>query len=616
MRLSLLFIGLFSLSFSAFAQKDKPKIERQRAVATNEEQPVTIQLTDLVVRDRDDWFYPIGFTLTVYPGENYSVSNNTVTPAINFEGKLKVEVSVNDGEHESDKFEMEVDVRPVNDAPVITAQVPLQTIENQAVTLKLSDLTIQDPDDKQFTLTVSSGTNYTASGLTITPSQNFSGQLTVPVVANDGKVNSPSFNVAINVLPANDIPSITGQTSVSTDKGKAITIELNHLTVADSDNPYPTGFTLHISPPANNSYSVNGNTIQPGQNFEGVLSVPLRVNDGRDFSAPYNFKITVRPGNNAPVITGQSPVTIKEDEVFTMQLSYLQVSDNDNVYPNGFSIKLSNGANYTVNGNQVTPAQNFTGVLTVAVVVNDGKNDSAPFNFRINVGSTNDSPVITLEAEALIYQPGSGPVFLSELLQITDAENDSLTQAEISFFPQFYTPGYDELKYQGSDVVKATFDVQRGILSFAGKAPIASYIAALKAVQYNFLAGPGTFIEGKKFSIKVSDQFSTSAPATREIRTKALNIDLDIPTGFTPNGDSSNDTWVIKPLKVSEELDKAVVRVYNRHGQVMFETVGFSQAWDGRMNGEFLPSDSYFYTIDLGNNYIRTPIRGIVTILR
>lgn len=615
MRLLLLLV-FFSFAGSAYGQRDKPRIEDQHPVATNEDQAVTIRLTDLIVRDRDDWFYPFGFTLTVYPGENYSVSTHTVTPAANFNGTLKVKVTVNDGENDSAPFDLKVEVRPVNDPPVITGQSPLSAKQNESLTLKTGDLTITDPDDSKFTLTVAAGANYSVSGTTITPAAGFSGQLTVPVTASDGKTNSAPFNVKIDIIPVNDIPTITGQVQLATDENKPITIELSHLTVTDKDNPYPTGFTLHIAPPASNTYTVSGNTVQPALNFEGTLSVPLRVNDGKDFSPTYNLQITVRAGNNSPVITGQSPVTIKEDEVFVMQFAHLFVSDTDNTYPNGFTLKIANGANYTVSNNQITPARDFTGRLVAAVTVNDGTSDSAPFNFEINVGATNDSPLVTLEPDALIFTPGKGPVLISESLQITDAENDSITQAEISFFPQFYTPGYDELKYQGSDQIRSTFDLQRGILLLTGKAPLAQYVQAIKAIQYNFVAGPDSFIEGKKFSVKVSDRFSTSAPATREIRTKALDIDLDIPSGFTPNGDAANDTWVIKPLKASEELARAIVRVYNRHGVLLFEAIGFEKAWDGKLNGEFLPGDSYFYTIDLGDGYIKSSIKGIVTILR
>lgn len=608
---------LICISFfnTSFGQKDKPKIEGQRPVSTDEDQPVTIRLIDLEVRDRDDWFYPFGFTLKVHPGENYTVNGSVVTPATNFNGELKVKVTVNDGEHDSAPYDMKVTVRPVNDPPTITAQVALKTNQSQPLTVKLSDLTISDPDDNQFTLSISSGTGYSVNGTTITPVADFTGQLTMPVTVNDGDVNSAPYNLKIDVIPVNFIPKITGQVSLATDEGVPVTLELSHLTVADENNPYPTGFTLHISPPANNTYSVNGNTIQPAANFEGTLSVPLRVNDGKDFSPVYNFQITVRPGNNAPVITGQSPVSIKEDEVFTMQPSYLFVSDPDNTYPIGFTIKIHNGTNYTVSNNQITPANDFTGKLIVSVSVNDGKNDSPLFNFEINVGSTNDAPIVSLETEPVILKLGGGAVFVTDAIQITDAENDSLTQAEISFFPQSYIPGYDELKYSGSEVIKTTFDVQRGLLLVKGKAPISEYLKVIKSLQYNFVAGPEAFAEGKKISIKVSDSFSTSLPATREIRTKALDIDLDIPSGFTPNGDSANDTWVIKPIKVSEELSKAVVRVYHRNGTLLFESVGFEKEWDGRLNGEVLPCDSYFYTIDLGNNFVKS-IKGIVTILR
>jgi gliding motility-associated-like protein len=616
MRCWLFILICFSFIGTSFGQKDKPKIEGQRPVSTDEDQPVTINLTDLTVRDRDDWFYPLGFTLKVHPGENYTVNNATVTPAANFNGKLKVKVTVNDGEHDSDPYDMEITVRPVNDSPTITAQVPLTINQGQSLTLKLTDLTIVDPDDKQFTIAIPAGTNYSVSGMTITPSSNFTGPLTVPVTASDGKLNSAPFNLTIDVIPVDFIPVVTGQVALSTDESTPITIQLSNLTVVDPDSSYPTGFTLHLSAPANNTYSVTGNTVQPAANFEGTLVVPLRVNDGKNFSEVYNLQITVRPGNNAPVITGQSPVSIKEDEVFTMLLSYLFVSDSDNIYPNGFTLKISNGANYSVSNNQITPAKNFTGKLVVGTVVNDGTNDSAPFNFEINVGSTNDSPDITLEVEALIFEPGKGAVFITEVIQITDAENDSITQAEIAFFPQFYTPGYDELKYQGSDQIKSAFDLQRGILLLYGKAPISEYVKAIKAVQYNFLAGPEAFNEGKKLSLRVSDSFSTGAASTREIRTKALNIVLDIPSGFTPNGDAANDTWSIKPVKVSDEVMKAVIRVYHRNGALVFETIGFEKEWDGRLNGELLPCDSYFYTIDLGDNYVKSPLKGIVTILR
>ncbi len=60
-------------------------------------------------------------------------------------------------------------------------------------------------------MTVADGANYSVSGRTITPDQNFNGALTVPVTVNDGSLNSASFNVRVTVTPVNDAPVITGQ---------------------------------------------------------------------------------------------------------------------------------------------------------------------------------------------------------------------------------------------------------------------------------------------------------------------------------------------------------------------------------------------------------------------
>src|SRR5687768_1425910 len=103
-------VVLLFYTVSASGQGDKPRIEGQFPVSTNEDQAVTIRLTDLQVRDRDDWFYPFGFTLTVHPGDNYTVINQTVTPNTNFNGVLKVKVTVNDGENDSNPFQMDVTV--------------------------------------------------------------------------------------------------------------------------------------------------------------------------------------------------------------------------------------------------------------------------------------------------------------------------------------------------------------------------------------------------------------------------------------------------------------------------------------------------------------------------
>ena len=106
------------------------------------------------------------------------------------------------------------------------------------------------------------------------------------------------------------------------------------------------------------------------------------MNDGQNESNRYELKIEVVKNTNVmPQITGQENLMTNEDESITLQLSSLKVSDPDNAYPTGFTLKISEGQNYSVSGLLVNPNKNFSGKLSVPVRVNDGKNDSPVISF-------------------------------------------------------------------------------------------------------------------------------------------------------------------------------------------------------------------------------------------
>ena len=126
--------------------------------------------------------------------------------------------------------------------------------------------------------------------------------------------------------------------------------------------------------------------MTPSPNFSGNLKVPVTVNDGQNESNRFELKIEViKKQNVAPKITGQSPLNVNEGASITIELAHLQVTDPDNSYPNGFTLKLFPGNNYTLNGNTVTPSPNFSGNLKVPVTVNDGQNESNRFELKIEV---------------------------------------------------------------------------------------------------------------------------------------------------------------------------------------------------------------------------------------
>lgn len=620
MRCWIFFLLSFSISFTALAQNDnfgRPKITGQSPISTDEEQPVVIKLSDLEVRDRDDWFYPYGFTMRVYEGNNYTFSGLTITPAKNFSGTLSVLVSVNDGKQDSEIYNLQIQVRPLNDPPTITGQAILTTNEEQAISLNISHLAISDPDDTQFTMIVSEGQNYTTNVLTITPVQNFNGVLQVAVRASDGKALSDLYTLQVTVSPVNDVPKITGQVPLEVEENKPLSLQLSQLTVTDPDNTYPTGFTLSIL--TGNNYTFSGSQFTPSFNFEGMLSVNVMVNDGSANSEPFTLQVKVFPSKNGPTITGQSPmpITTNEDQPITILFSHLTVSDPDNNYPNGFTLHILPGTNYTVVGNVVTPLADYHGNVSVNVSVNDGTSESNVYGLSVSVRPVNDAPKISkIETEPLVYRPNKTPAPITQVIEITDVDNDSLWQAEINFKPETFRFDLDELLFETRPGIKGAFDRQRGTLIFSGRAPKAEYVLALKSIKYRFIPGADLPFETKTIVMSVSDGKIVSEKVERQIKSTDVIVDLNIPTAFTPNGDRANDTWSIKPLKPSDELANAIVRIYNKSGRLLFEAEGFEKEWDGRLNGEVLPADTYYYTIDLNLEYSRTLFKGLVTILR
>lgn len=84
-----------------------------------------------------------------------------------------------------------------------------------------------------------------------------------------------------------------------------------------------------------------------------------------------------------------------------------------------------------------------------------------------------------------------------------------------------------------------------------------------------------------------------------------------IPNIFSPNGDGVHDKWEINYL---ETYPGCIVEVYNRYGQLIFHSTGYSKPWDGTINGRPAPIGTYYYIVDPKNG--RAKMAGYVDIIR
>lgn len=87
---------------------------------------------------------------------------------------------------------------------------------------------------------------------------------------------------------------------------------------------------------------------------------------------------------------------------------------------------------------------------------------------------------------------------------------------------------------------------------------------------------------------------------------------LSVPNAFSPNGDGINDKWMITNI---EGYPDCTVKVFNRYGQLVFNSVGYTKPWDGTYKGNALPVGTYYYIIDTKSAKFPGK-QGDVTILR
>lgn len=98
--------------------------------------------------------------------------------------------------------------------------------------------------------------------------------------------------------------------------------------------------------------------------------------------------------------------------------------------------------------------------------------------------------------------------------------------------------------------------------------------------------------------------------ATDEVTVKVLKTP-NIPNTFSPNGDGIHDKWEIKYLNT---YPGCTVQIYNRYGQLVFQSTGYNRPWDGNFKDKPLPAGTYYYIINPKNG--RKQMSGFVDIIR
>jgi gliding motility-associated-like protein len=128
-----------------------------------------------------------------------------------------------------------------------------------------------------------------------------------------------------------------------------------------------------------------------------------------------------------------------------------------------------------------------------------------------------------------------------------------------------------------------------------------------------FASGQGDYVYSiDSDNFQESNTFSNLLPGIYTVYVKDKNgcgiatdevSVLGIPNYFTPNNDGFNDYWNIKGVS-SNFYQNASIHIFDRFGKLLKQISPLSQGWDGKYNGQNVPSEDYWYVIKLQDDRI------------
>ncbi len=126
--------------------------------------------------------------------------------------------------------------------------------------------------------------------------------------------------------------------------------------------------------------------------------------------------------------------------------------------------------------------------------------------------------------------------------------------------------------------------------------------------QIDWQASPVfTNLENDIYTIYVRDTNGCGEKNSNQIAT------ISYPNYFTPNGDGYNDTWHIKGL--TKEYD-AKIYIFDRYGKLLTKIDAYKNGWDGKYNGQEMPSTDYWFKIEYKEDGVQKEFKSHFSLKR
>ncbi|MCU7796882.1 MAG: DUF4347 domain-containing protein [Candidatus Thiodiazotropha sp. (ex Myrtea spinifera)] len=409
----------FTITVNAI--NDAPVLD-SALLTLSEGQTVTLSAVNFGITDPDDTAFT--YTLSGVTGGYFQLSTNPGVSVTSFSsaelsGSLvqfvdngdetapAFSITVNDGDADSNTLAATVIYTSANDVPVLNS-ADMTVTEGQTVTLTAANFGITDPDDTDFSYTLSgvvggyfqlstnpgvSITSFTSTQLTANEVQFVdNGDEVAPVFSitvNDGTNDSNTLAAIVNFTTIDEAP-IANNDSVNVDEGGSVFINVVSND-ADPENALDLTSIVVVGLPTNGALVNNGDgTFVYTHNGSETLSDIFTYTVNDDSGATSNVAVvdlTIHPVNDVPVITshaGSQAVTTYIDE----NLNTVAGVSADDAEGDGLTFSISGGADFGLfTIDHLTGLLSFSSAPNAESPIDSGRNNSYSVEVMVSDGN-------------------------------------------------------------------------------------------------------------------------------------------------------------------------------------------------------------------------------------
>jgi gliding motility-associated-like protein len=445
----------------------------------------------------------------------------------------------------------------------------------------------------------------------------------VTITATDGNGNSSNCNFTITVTDNED-----PQVSCPANQNVASNASCQYVLL-----DYTSMSTITDNCTASGSIIVTQSPIA-GTTLSGNQTITITADDGNGNTSSCTFDVTVTDNTLPTLVTcapAQSGVVDATCNFAVGDYTSL-VSATDN---------CTSTNNLVITQNPIAGTLVGTGITNVVITITDQSGNAITCNVALTV-TDNTSPVFSnCPADIISCNPVitfTAPVGTDNCSGATTIQTDVTGLTSGSTFPI----GTTTITYTSTDaagnISTCSFDVTVNAtpttadvgldITMCDSATIANIVAVTPTSgtgQWNVLAGGGvvndvnsnsTFISSLSLGQNILEWIVSTASCGSDVDTLIITLEkcdeFILNTGFTPDGDGTNDVWEIPGLH--ELYPNNRVEIYGRWGGLVFESDGYAIPWDGTNRNKRLPIGSYYFVIDFGDE-VTEPIKGTVTLI-